>query len=152
MKEELHKTLENEDQRADLLHKKLKELEQLVSEKNKELQNKDKTLSKFNHKYKKMKKEKKELLSTLTELKTQHENSLRLNEQLQGENSQFKDNQLDFQTILNEKIEQITKELKGEREKRLAEQSYSRVFILYFFILEPFLGIGGKNYVNRKPI
>ena len=88
------------------------------------------------------------MIKHLSLIKEQYDNSSRVNELLQMENGQFKDNQLDFQTILNDKIDQITKELKGEREKRLAEQNYARVknilelskitkdfFLLFFLII-----------------
>lgn len=136
MKEDLRKTLENEGQRTELLHKKLRELEQALSLKDKESSNKEKMFTKLSHKCKKLKKNNKELIVSLNELKNQHESALKLNEQLQSENSQYKDSQLDFQTILNEKIEQITRELKGEREKRLAEQAFSRVFSKHFAIFQ----------------
>ena len=138
MKEELKKTFENGDQRTELLHKKLKELDLKILEKDTILQNKEKISMKIMQKYKKIKKENKELKGNLGGLKEKIENSDRFNEQLQVENGQFKDNQLDFQSILNEKIEQITKELKGEREKRAAEQNYSRVFFHFFFLFEIF--------------
>ena len=39
----------------------------------------------------------------------------------------MKFNQKDFHLILNEKMDQITKDLKNEREMRISEQRYSRV-------------------------
>ena len=111
-----------------MLHKKLRELEEVVQSKDIIIQSKEKELSKAIHKHKKLKKENKDLKKDVNILKNQFESSNKVTEQLQAENGQFKDNQLDFQSILNDKIEQITKELKMEREKRLAEQNYSRVY------------------------
>lgn len=129
MKDELRKTLENEDQRTELLHKKIREFEQIIAERDIQLQSKEKTFTKTVHKAKKLKKENKEILKHLNLIKEEYDNSLRVNELLKVENSQFKDNQLDFQSILNDKIDQITKEMKVEREKRLDEQNYARVII-----------------------
>lgn len=126
MREELRKTLDNEDQRAELLHKKLRELENIIAEKDNALLNQEKATQKTMHKAKKLKKENKEIMKTLTMLKENYENNNKLLDQLQMENGQYKDNQLDFQSILNEKLDQVTKELKSEREKRLAEQTFNR--------------------------
>ncbi len=133
MKEELKKTFENSDQRTELLHKKLKESEMKILEKDTILQNKEKNMLKTLQKYKKIKKENRELKSNLCGLNEKIENSDRFTEQLQLENGHFKDNQLDFQSILNDKIEQMTKELKFEREKLASEQNYSRVFLIISF-------------------
>jgi len=148
MKEELRKTLDNEDQRAELLHKKLRELEQIIADKENSLQLQEKTLQKALYKAKKLKKENKEILKSLTLLKDQYENNNKLLDQLQLENGQYKDNQLDFQSILNEKIDQVTKELKSEREKRLSEQTLNRELEEKLMIIESQY----KNEINYLKI